>query len=63
MADEKDYIGEIYGCECCIKKAKIDILSKALEDVRSNCNPEEQTHADFYFLANEALKKIGGLNG
>lgn len=63
MAEEKDYLGEIYGCECCRSKAKIQLLKKALEDIRNNCNPNEETHADFYFLADEALKKIGGGNG
>lgn len=63
MADEKDYLGVVYGCECCNAKAKISILIKALEDIRSNCNPDEINHSDFYFLADEALKKTGGNNG
>lgn len=63
MADEKDYLGVIYCCECCKSKAKIETLTKALEDISNNCNPDEINHSDFYFLADEALKKTGGNNG
>lgn len=63
MADEKDYLGDSIDCECCRNKKNMAILTKALEDVRNNCNPDEDMHADFYFLADEALKKIGGAHG